>query len=319
MSRHATISLVSYKPVPGDDPNRMDKTLEKMGTHVDQAAALESDLVAFPEICNTLGAPDVWQFEELDGPTITAMSKKAREHGVYVVCPMGTMDGETRRNSSVLIGRGGGIAGVYHKNVPTHGELDVGIIPGTETPVFETDFGRVGLCICFDLNYHEVGAGLCANKAELVIWSSMWTGKRMLTKWAIEFGFYMSALHSGASSFVDVAGREVVCIGRNTSDSTGSAPIVTATLDLDRRLLHHDFNVGALKPLYEKYGPTAAYAEWIPDECLLIFGSQLPNISSDELIEEFGLEPMRDYLARARRDRQRALDGTYPVTQDKSS
>ena len=32
-----------------------------------------------------------------------------------------------------------------------------------------------------------------------------------------------------------------------------------------------------------------------------------------ELIEEFKLEPMRDYLARVRRDRERALQGTYPV------
>ena len=29
--------------------------------------------------------------------------------------------------------------------------------------------------------------------------------------------------------------------------------------------------------------------------------------------EEFEIEPMRDYLARVRAGRQRALDGTYPV------
>ena len=43
--------------------------------------------------------------------------------------------------------------------------------------------------------------------------------------------------------------------------------------------------------------------------------SQLPDRSTDDLIAEFGIEPMRDYLARARHDRQRALDGTYPITQ----
>ncbi len=32
-----------------------------------------------------------------------------------------------------------------------------------------------------------------------------------------------------------------------------------------------------------------------------------------QLIAEFEVEPMRDYLARVRRDRQRALDGTYPT------
>ena len=100
---------------------------------------------------------------------------------------------------------------------------------------------------------------------------------------------------------------------RDISDLSGRSPVVTASLDLDRRLLHHDYNVDRLKPLFEKYGPTSVFAELRSEECLLIFGSELPDISSDELIAEFGLEPMRDYLARARRDRERALNGTYPL------
>jgi hypothetical protein len=40
--------------------------------------------------------------------------------------------------NKMRLGRDGGVVGVHHKNFPTHGELDKGIIPGTETPVFET-------------------------------------------------------------------------------------------------------------------------------------------------------------------------------------
>jgi predicted amidohydrolase len=313
MGRYAKISLVSYPTLPPDEPDRLTKTLERMGRYVDDAAAVQSDLVAFPEICNTLGAEDSWQFEELDGPTLAAMSAKAEEHGIYVVCPLGLYDRDgNKRNASVLINRNGTVDGIYFKNFPTHGELDIGIIPGTETPVFETDFGRVGLCICFDLNYWEVGSGLCANRAELVIWSSMWDGARMLTKWAIEFGFSMGGLHSGRSTFVDVCGRPVLSVKRDITDQGGRSPVVTAALDLDRRLLHHDYNIEKLKPLYEKYGPTAAFAEWINEECLLVFGSELHGVTTDQLITEFGLETMRDYLARARRDRLSALAGNYP-------
>jgi hypothetical protein len=139
----------------------------------------------------------------------------------------------------------------------------------------------------------------------------MWTGGRMLTKWSLEFGFHMGTIHMDQSTLVDVAGREIITRKSDVTDAAGASPLVTATLDLDRRLLHHDYNVGNLKPLFQKYGPTAAYAEWLPDECLLVFGSELPGVSSDALIKEFGLEPMRDYLARCRRDRQRMLDGAY--------
>jgi hypothetical protein len=315
MSRNATISLVSF-PVrlPAGEPDRLAKTLRQMGEYVDHAAVLKSDLVAFPETCSMCGTETPWACEPLDGPTIAAMSRKAKERNIWVVCPLGTMDGDKKRNSSVLIDRRGQVAGIYHKNFPTHPELDAGIVPGTETPVFETDFGRVGLCICFDLDYWEVGAALCANRAELVIWSSMWQGRRMLTRWAIEFGFCMGAAYFERSTFVDLIGREIASVSRSASDVTGCAPLVTATLDLDRRLLHHDFNLEPMKRLISKHGPTAAHVEWIPEECLLIFGSEMPGASSDELIKEFGLETMRDYLTRARHDRQRALQGTYPVS-----
>ena len=311
MGRKATVSLVTYCAVPGDDPNRLAKTLDKMGTHVADAAALKADLVVFPEICAYLGAPDAWIFEELDGPVITAMSEAARANSVYVVVPQATMEGDKRRNSSVLIDRSGEIVGVYHKNVPTHGELDLGIIPGTEAPVFETDFGRVGMTICFDLNYWEVGHAICDNKPELVVWSSMWTGVRMMSRWAIEFGFHMGGVYAAAGSFVDPAGRPICSVSRQASDATGVAPLVTATLDLDLRAVHSDGNIGRLRLLFEKYGPVAATTEHISDECLLMLCSQLPDKSTDDLIAEFEIETMRDYLARVRRDRQRALDGTY--------
>lgn len=313
MPRNATITLVAYDPPPnGETPGHLERTLEKMGRYVDQAAALGADLICFPEIVNGLGSPTPWTFEQLDGPTLTAMRAKAKANNVWTVVPIPTMEGPLRRNSSILIDRAGTIAGVYHKNVPTHGELDMGIIPGTETPVFETDFGRVGLTICFDLNYWEVGAALCANKAELVIWSSMWRGVRMMSRWAIEFGFYMAGVYGGAGSFIDLAGRPLASRDRNLIWS-GQAPLITETLDLDRRMVHHDQNTGRLIALYAKYGPTAIFAEWLNEECQLVLGSQTPGKTTDDLIAEFGIETMRDYLARVRRDRQRAWDGTYPV------
>ena len=329
VSRPATITAVSYPPLPREEPDRLNKTLARMGEYVDQAARLRSDLIAFPETCNhyaegrPLGAGQHLshnpQFphkytdgESLDGPTVTAMSRKAAEKKIYVVCPLHTVENGTLYNASVLLGRDGKIVGVYHKNFPTIREIDSGITPGTQTPVFKTDFGRVGLSVCFDLNYWEVGSGLCANEAELVIWSSMWDGARMLTRWAIEFGFYMAASYFGSATIVDVCGREITSMTHNVYDRTSGAapPMITAQIDMDRRLLHHDYNLAKLKPIYEKYGADSIYAEWIPQECIVIFGSQMPGVSSDDLIREFQLEPMRAYLARSRRTRKQAVE-TY--------
>ena len=315
MTRMMTVSLAMLPYLPPEEPDRLQKTLDRMGVLIDQAAELGSDLVAFPEMCTTDGAANPWQFEPLDGPSLAAAAQKARQRGIYVVCPLLTLEDGLRYNSAVLLGRDGKLAGHYHKVFPTHGELDQGILPGTETPVFETDRGRLGLAICFDLNYWEVGAGLCAAGAELVLWPSMWEGARHLTRWAIEFGFAMGAVYTQHAMFVDLVGRALASLKRASADRTGSAPLLSATLDLDRRLLHHDFNLERLPALFQKYGATAAYAEHISQECLLVFGSRLPNKTSDELIAEFGLEPMRDYLARALRDRKLVLEGKYRPSQ----
>jgi hypothetical protein len=313
MSRNASITLAMLPYLPPDEPDRREKMVDRITALIDQAAGLGSDLVAFPEMSTTDGAANPWQFEPVDGPSLEAVSRKARQHGIYVVFPFLTLEDGRRFNSSMLIGRDGSLAGHYHKYFPTHGELDNGILPGTETPVFSTDFGRVGLSICFDLNYWEVGAGFCANGAELVIWSSMWEGARQLTRWAIEFGFAMGAVCTRHAMFVDLAGREISALKRATLDQLHAAPLLSTNLDLDRRLLHHDFNMERLPALFEKYGPTAAYAEHLSHECLLIFGSRMPGKSSDDLIAEFQLETMRVYQARVRRDRRLALDGKYPL------
>lgn len=315
MSRSANISLVSFPTLPVDEPDRFTKTLAKMESCVDEAAQLKSDLVAFPETCNYLhSGPDTYlDGEPLDGPTLSAMSAKAKAHGIHVICPLVIESDGVRHNSSVLIGRDGGIQGVYHKNFLTFEELNEDIMPGTETPVFETDFGRIGMCICFDIFFNEVWRGLSAGGPELVIWSSMPPGEQLLSRWPMEFGFHIGAVCSNRSSFVDVAGRQILMSRRNLHDSTQGAvsPLTTATLELGRRLLLHDFNVPKIRDLCKKYGSTSIFTEWMQGDCLIVIDSQLPDRSTDELIEEFEIETMPVYLDRARVGREEMLQGTY--------
>ena len=86
MNRTATVSLVSYSPVAGDAPDRLAKTLEKMGMHITQAAAQKADLVVFPEICSYLGAPDAWVFEESSacGPCLSGTVLALQQRSIWV-------------------------------------------------------------------------------------------------------------------------------------------------------------------------------------------------------------------------------------------
>jgi hypothetical protein len=132
----------------------------------------------------------------------------------------------------------------------------------------------------------------------------------MIAKWAMEFGFYVGAVSTQSATMVDLAGREIAHqsdMVHNLSHGT-AAPMLTTTIDLDRRLFHPDFNMNRLEALYTRYGRTGVHVDLILHECLMIIGSQTPGVTTDQMIKEIGLEPMRDYLARSRALRREALE-----------
>ena len=77
-------------------------------------------------------------------------------------------------NAAVLFDRKGEVAGIYRKAHPVayvnSDELEGGITPGAEYPVFDCDFGRLGVQICWDMQFQEGWDALAKKGAELVAW-----------------------------------------------------------------------------------------------------------------------------------------------------
>lgn len=72
-------------------------------------------------------------------------------------------------NSSYILDREGNEVGRFHKVNLTRSELAGGIVNGDDFPVFDLDFGRIGIMICFD-NYFPESARILGNRgAELVL------------------------------------------------------------------------------------------------------------------------------------------------------
>src|SRR5579883_2443453 len=74
-------------------------SLDEIAAWVDQAGAGGTDLVVLPETCR---GQDGKNQESLSGPTITALSRVARKHRTYIVCPIDRRTATTRHNSAVL-------------------------------------------------------------------------------------------------------------------------------------------------------------------------------------------------------------------------
>ena len=165
-----------------------ERPLEKMVDVIDREAARGIDLVVLPETWTGHDAP-----ETLEGKTITTVAVLARKHNAYIVCPLDRKEGNRRYNSAVLIDRKGRVAGVYDKVFPYWSEFD--LVPpvdiGGKVPVFEADFGRLGIAICFDVNFPEVWQALADHGAELVVWPSAYSAGSSLQAHAINHHYYI--------------------------------------------------------------------------------------------------------------------------------
>lgn len=262
---------------------------------VEREAARGADLIALPETWTGQGLN---QPESLDGPVIAAMADIARRHAAYIVCPLDRQDGARRVNSAVLLDRAGAIAGIYDKVYPYWSEfaLQPPVDIGSAVPVFETDFGRVGLAICFDANFPEVWQALADNDAELVVWPSAYSAGTTLQAHALMHHFAIVTATQTADCLVyDIDGSEMAY---ERSDDINISRI---TLDLDRGIFHENFNLAKRDRLLAEHGDDVEQERHLGREQWFILKAKRPGVSARALAREYGLEELRDYVNRSRR------------------
>lgn len=279
---------------------------------VDREGERGVDLIALPETWTnqSLNRPEM-----LDGPVISAMSALAREHKTYIVCPLDRRDGERRVNSAVLIDRAGEVAGIYDKVYPYWSEFDLlpAVAIGSKAPVFETDFGKVGLSICFDVNFPEVWQELADNGAELVIWPSAYSAGTTLQAHALMHHYYIVTATQTADCLVyDLDGKEML------DEKCDDVTISRITLDLDRGIYHENFNLDKRDRLLAEHGDDVELERHLLREQWFIVRAKRPGVSARALAHAYGLEELRDYISRSRRriDEMRIREASVPVLAD---
>ncbi|OHB79248.1 MAG: hypothetical protein A2W31_08745 [Planctomycetes bacterium RBG_16_64_10] len=218
----------------------------------------------------------------------------ARNNHCYVVySAIRELPDGTWRNSSVLLDRQGAVAGTYNKNHPTIGELDDGIRAGNEVPVIDCDFGRVGLAICFDLNFDALRLQYVKAKPDLIVFSSMYHGGLMQSYWA-----YSCRCHFVAAIYPSCPSQIRDPLGRVVASNTNYFDFAVATVNLDSRLVHLDYNWDRLRALKQHYGAKVKITD--PGQLgSVLVASEDPRTSVDAMINEFQIERLDDYLTRA--------------------
>ncbi len=302
LRRSVRVATVSHRPSSGvDSPAGMDRLIKGAQLYIERAARMGADLVAFTEIYPQLALADPFHHPEpAEGGTLERVRELARQHKLNIVWPRLEYDPVRKiRNTSILVGRDGVVIGRYDKMFPTIPELEKGVIPGTVAPVFETDFGRVGLLICFDLNFPEVRVALKQSKPDVVVFSSMYRGG--LQAQAIAYELRSFVVTSIASELGLIIGRGGRIIKESTYEALAVAPVNTNSV-----AMHMDFNWTKMDAMLAKYGPALTFDYHTREAFLVIESARAEDIEA--IIKEFQLEPADAYFDRSRRLRAEMLE-----------
>lgn len=224
--RKARVAAVWFRPRGAKTGAEAMEQVAAYGETV--AARHKPDVLLFGEAINHAGAPGSLDdhAEPVPGPTIERFAALARRHSTYVAFSLLERDGPDIFNTGVLIDRRGAIAGTYRKAQLPQEEVAAGEAPGDVFPVFEADFGKVGLMICHDTSFPEPARELSRAGAELIL-VPIWGGRTPLVRArAIENGVWLAtAGYDYDSEIVDPVGTVLASVAHDTGAGAAVAEI----------------------------------------------------------------------------------------------
>ena len=178
--RTVRLATVHFKPHGGKTPLDNCRMYEPF---LVEAARQKADLVVLGETLTyvALGKKYHEVAEPVPGPSTDYFCRLAKKLNLYLVVGLLEREGHLVYNVAVLIGPDGRIIGKYRKVCLPRGEIEGGITPGAEYPVFPTRFGKVGMMVCYDGFFPEVARELTNNGAEVIAWP-VWGCNPMLAQ-----------------------------------------------------------------------------------------------------------------------------------------
>lgn len=320
MRKTRVLSVSLFNPTDEPDPvERVRTNLDNVLTLLDEAAAHDPDFVCFPELTLQHAASELLPeiARPIPGPETDAVAEKARELGSYVILPMYERDGDAVHNAAAFIGPDGDVIGRYRKVAPTHGEVVGGITPGNEIPVWETEFGRVGMLICWDARFPEIGRQLGAKGANLVFFPTLGTSHDRMRTLA-QYNGYHVVLTDKNDARTYTPRREV--LGRvgdewknpeveNLDLHGGRAWLSFVELNTDVASYSKSSDTAWTWPneIRRTY-PGAVSLDIMQDDGIIVLESLEENLSIEELEAEFDMVRTRTYEEETRQAVHGAID-----------
>ena len=244
--RRIKVATISYQP-PGRSAPEENRRF--YAEKIAEAGKLGVDLLCLGEGVTVVSTGKEYAAvaETVPGPTSQVLGEAARKARLYVVAGIYEREGPLIYNTALLIDRDGNVAGKYRKTHLPETEVNGGLMPGDSYPVFQTDFGKVGIEICYDHFFPEVARSLALNGAEIIllpIWGDLrgqdYAWDIVARARAIDNAVYLVAsIYSNRRSLI------INPNGHILADTGREEGLVTAEVDLNTRTFERWLSVGS--------------------------------------------------------------------------
>ena len=170
------IAQLQTRVVPGQEEN-----LAALPAQMEAVCQAGTDLVCLPEMfCCPYGTENFPRYaQEEGGPVYQALSGLAKSFGVYLSAGSVPERGEGGRlyNTAYMFDRQGRQIGKHRKihlfDVDMRGKIRFlesrTLSPGDQITVFETEFCKMGLCICYDIRFPELSRAMTDRGAQVIL------------------------------------------------------------------------------------------------------------------------------------------------------
>lgn len=250
--RKVRLAAVHYIPT-GNSPRHNN---EEYAPLIEKAAKQKADLVVLGETIpyvRTRKKPHEVA-EPVPGPTTDYFGTLAKQHDLHIVTCLYEQEKDAVYNTAALLGPDGKLIGKYRKVCLPHSEVENGVTPGDEYPVFDTKLGKIGMMICYDGFFPEVARELTNNGAEIIAWP-VWGCNPLLGRArACENHVYVvSSTYTDAkqnwmfSGIVNHAG-DILAAGKDWGD------VAIAEVDLSQRHFWRN-NLGDFHNMVQRHRP----------------------------------------------------------------
>jgi len=259
--RNVKIGTVYLRPKNSTPQKNLDLFCEQ----VDAAGKLGLDIVCLPEAITVVGTSQtgVQCAEPIPGPSTGRLGKAAKSNGLWVVAGLYERDDDRIYNTAVLLDQEGQLAGKYRKVHLPREEWKMGITPGHEYPVFQTDFGTIAIQICYDWFFPEPEE-LFARQGAEILFAPTWgntlpdqdgraEGETVFRARARDNGLYLvPSVYDGNSLIIDPMGRLL-------ANNNGQSGVFWCEVNLNRReslpWVGHWRSIGPRDRMPGTYGP----------------------------------------------------------------